>query len=113
MSAGDIRHEVLNEDDFLARFEPIPNHLDDGRGFDGCLFETFGSELAFVHQMVASAPGRVWTVLEADGVLSIESGYHYVNRLGYLVTRHAVPAGATVSVVVEDLTEAADAEVPS
>lgn len=99
------RHVDMAEDDFLARFEPIPNHLNADRGFDGCLFETFGEDLAFVRATVASEPQRVWTLVESDGVMSIESGYHHVNRLGYLVTRHPAEAAMTYSIVVEDLTE--------
>lgn len=101
-ATADGRHVEIDEDAFLARFVPIPNHIADvERAFDGCLFETFGPELAFVRQMAASAPGRVWTIIEADGAMSIESGYHVVNRLGYLVTRHAADAACTISVVIE------------
>ncbi len=28
-------HRELIEDDFLARFKPVPNHIDPNAGFDG------------------------------------------------------------------------------
>jgi len=88
-------HFALTEDDFLARFKPVPNHIDPSRGFDGCMFETFGEELAHVR---AQDRNFVWTILDCDGQILIESGFHFVNRLGYLIT--AVPAepGHTCSV---------------
>ena len=56
----------LTEDDFLARFKPVPNPIDPNAGFDGCLFETFGDDLAYVQ---AQDPNLVWTVLDCDGQL--------------------------------------------
>jgi hypothetical protein len=29
---------------------------------------------------------RLWTIVDADGDLLIVAGYHFVNRLGYLLT---------------------------
>lgn len=105
-------YRVIAEDDFFQRFQPIQNHIDAGHGFDGHLFETYGEELAFVRQMVASEPERVWTVVECDGVMSIESGYHYVNRLGYLITKQAHESDYWTSVTLEALTEPDDEAVP-
>jgi hypothetical protein len=62
----------LTEDDFLARFKPVPNPIDPSAGFDGCLFETFGEDLAY-------DPNLVWTVLDGDGQLAIASGFHFEN----------------------------------
>jgi hypothetical protein len=95
----------LTEDEFLARFKPVPNHIDPNRGFDGCLFETFGDEFAYVQ---AQDPNLVWTVLDGDGQLSIASGFHFVNRLGYLVASVPVPPDHTCSVACEDLAEPDD-----
>ena len=92
----------LTEDDFLARFKPVPNPIDPGAGFDGCLFETFGDDLAYVQ---AQDPNLVWTVLDSDGQLSIASGFHVVNRLGYLIASVPVAPDHIYSVACEDLTE--------
>jgi hypothetical protein len=87
--------QVLTEDDFLVRFKPAPNHIDPNAGFDGCMFETFGEELAHVK---AQDRDRVWTILDCDGQLFIESGFHSVNRLGYLVASVPTESDHTYSV---------------
>jgi hypothetical protein len=95
-------HQSLTEDDFLARFKPVPNHIDPSRGFDGCMFETFGEELAYVQ---GQDRNFVWTILDCDGQLLIESGFHFVNRLGYLIATVPTEPDHTYSVACEDLTE--------
>jgi hypothetical protein len=95
----------LTEDDFIARFKPVPNPIDPDAGFDGCLFETFGEDLAYVQ---AQDPNLVWTVLDGDGQLAIASGFHVVNRLGYLIASVPVAPDHTYSVACEDLTEPDD-----
>jgi len=95
----------LTEDDFIARFKPVPNPIDPSAGFDGCLFETFGEDLAYVQ---AQDPNLIWTVLDCDGQLAIASGFHVVNRLGYLIASVPVAPGHTYSVACDDLTEPDD-----
>lgn len=71
-------------DDWVAKYKPIKNHLDDNASGDGDMFETFGAELEFVR---AQDPRCIWTLVEGDdGGLYIESGYHFVNRLNYFIT---------------------------
>lgn len=88
MTPLSIAVHSIDEDTFIARFEPLPNHLDPHCGFDlgggGCLFASTGVEYQHV---LAQDPRTVWTLIEADGRLYIESGIHIVNSLGYLVTR--------------------------
>jgi len=36
--------------------------------------------------MVYLNPKRVWTILESEDTITIASGFHYVNRMGYLIT---------------------------
>lgn len=67
-------------------FRPIKNHLDNNASHDGHMFETYGTELDYVQAIHKTTPDRVWTVLDADGDTYIASGYHHVNRLGYLIT---------------------------
>lgn len=93
---------TLDEDIFLARFEPVPNHIDAHCGFDlgqgGCLFAVTGPEYRHVREQ---DPLAVWTLIEADGQLFIESGLHFVNRLGYLVTRVPIEPNVSYSVSLE------------
>jgi hypothetical protein len=72
--------------DFVARYTPQANHLDGNASVDGFMFETFGEELAHVKSVLGESPRRVWTIIEADGIEFISAGYHFVNRLGYLIT---------------------------
>lgn len=91
----------ISEDEFDQRFPLVPNHLnpqaswaiDDG---PGCLFETYGEELEFVR-------GRdvrfVWTLIDGDdGDMYLVSGFHRVNRVGYLISRTPVPEGTSIQV---------------
>lgn len=57
----------------------------------GCLYETFGEEVAHVLG-VGEKNGfkTVWTVLHSDGRSNawyITAGFHLVNRIGYLITK--------------------------
>lgn len=73
----------MTEDQFFEVYRPVKNHLDDNASFDGYLFETYGEELDCVRQHPDS---RIWTVLDCDGQWYIGSGYHHVNRVGYLIS---------------------------
>lgn len=79
-----------------AEFGPIPNHLEPDCGLDGCLYETFGDELDHVRSVLAQAPARIWTVVEAEGKWYITHGFRHVNRIGYLVTERALDANNPV-----------------
>ena len=73
----------LTEAQFDEMFNPIQNHLDENASFSGCMFETYGPELEYVRSLKDT--NRVVTILEADGDTFFASGYHFVNRLGYLI----------------------------
>jgi hypothetical protein len=97
----------LTEDEFDARFPLLRNHLNPNAtwGFDGagCLFETYGAELEFVRQQDERF---VWTFLEGDGhhgdTQYVVSGYHFVNRIGYLISTVPVPVGQCMEVALND-----------
>lgn len=76
----------LTEDKFFQQFNPIKNHLNPHASYEGCMFETFDAELAEVKKTLATKPLNVWTIISADGDLIIIQGYHYVDRIGYLIT---------------------------
>ena len=73
---------------FERDFPLVKNHLDANASFEGCLFETYGEELAFVRTMVAQ--NRVLTITGCDGKSIVGTGFHFVNRLGYLITKNPV-----------------------
>lgn len=88
--------KTLTEDEFYEQFNCIKNHFVEDCSFDGCMFETYGKEVEFI---VAIATGEVenkdrkqiWTIIESEGKMFFVSGYHYVNRMGYLLTEEQVP----------------------
>lgn len=51
--------------------------------FGGCMYETFGEELDYVK---AQPNKRIWTIIDEEDELFFIAGYHFVNRLGYLIT---------------------------
>lgn len=70
----------MDSDDFDDKFRPVKNPHDRNAGWDGCLFGTNGAELNFVRSQPAN---KVWT-LSSHGTLI--SGFHVVDRVGYVVT---------------------------
>lgn len=75
--------KTITEDQFLEQYKPVKNQFNDGYGFDGCMFETFGPNLAYVTATAQVSEAFVWTVYDD---MSITSGMHFVNRFGYLIT---------------------------
>ncbi len=69
---------------FWKRFKPIKNKISGEEAWEGRMFETYGKALEFVQ---AQPPNRVWTLLDCDGRLIVVTGFHFVNRLGYFVTK--------------------------
>lgn len=101
------KHHQLTDNEFWTRFRPVKNHLVPDAPFDGCMFETFGAEFEHVR---AQDPAIIWTVIDCDGTLAIESGCHLVNRLGYLVASRPRLGEDTYS-VEDDADEAEDKTV--
>lgn len=90
----------LTEEEFETRFPLRENHLNPqaswGDELGGCLFETYGEELEFVRQQ---DPRTVWTLVDGDdGDLCVHSGFHFVNRIGYLLSREPLPDGQELQV---------------
>lgn len=90
----------ITEDTFDELITLIPNHIDNNASFDGKMFETYGSEIDFVIEM--SKQNRVITIIEGDDDDSDDegeyspnmyytSGYHLVNRIGYLISKEPLP----------------------
>ena len=93
----------LTEDEFDKQHPLITNHINlnatwafgDG---PGCLFETSGEELDFVR---SQAPGTIWTLVDGDdGNQYVISGYHLVNRIGYLISTIPFPDDADIEVPI-------------
>ncbi|EAQ81502.1 hypothetical protein [Blastopirellula marina] len=91
----------LTEDEFDQRFPLVSNHLNSHAGWaigdgPGCLFETYGEELAFVRGQDVRF---VWTLIDGDdGDMYLVGGFHHVNRIGYLISSKPIPKGACIQV---------------
>lgn len=91
----------ITEDEFDQRYPLVPNYLNrhaswaTGDG-PGCLFETYGEELDFVR---AKDARFVWTLIDGDdGDMYLVSGFHRVNRVGYLISSKPLREGTCVQV---------------
>jgi len=103
----------ITEDEFDAAYPLKTNHLradaswGDSEG--GCLFETYGEELEFVRQQDSRT---VWTFVDGDdGDQYLISGFHYVNRIGYLVSTVPVQQGTDIQVRIPTHDDDPDAEI--
>ena len=92
---------TLSIAEFEERFPLVANPFEDAEPAwenedgEGCVFETYGEQLAFVR---ARDPLEIWTIMDDD---TIQSGYHTVNRLNYLVSSVKRAPGADFVVTVE------------
>ena len=90
---------TVSEEYFIARFKPQKNHFKDDANWDGCMYEAFGEDLAYVQQMAKENPKCVWTVLDCDGRTVVGDGFHFVNRMGYIITKLPCPDDAFIEVI--------------
>ena len=58
----------MTAEEFTELFQPVKNpNIPNGDGaFDGCMFETYGVEYAFVAKQYERDPYSVWTIMDAD-----------------------------------------------
>jgi hypothetical protein len=78
--------------DWVGRYQPILNTVVQDAPYDGYMFETYGAELDTVLQIRVVAPRTVWTLIDTGRRrLTISSGYHFVNRIGYFITEKPCP----------------------
>lgn len=90
-----MRKEIT-EDNFDEIFKPQINHIERAKqpmsvadedlcSFSGQMYETYGEEVEFVFNL-AKTTNRVWTIVEGDDdTMFYCAGFHYVNRIGFLV----------------------------
>jgi hypothetical protein len=72
---------------FLNEYKPQQNHLCEGAPYGGIMYETLGEEFDYVKKFIMSDKRRrVWTIVDDNGKDIIIAGYHFINRLGYVIT---------------------------
>ena len=93
----------ITEDEFDTRYPLVINHLNPNASWifgdgPGCLFETYGQELAFVS---SQNPRTIRTLVDGDdGNQYVLSGCHLVNRIGYLISTVPFPEDADILVSI-------------
>ena len=86
----------LTEDEWIATYKPIKNHLDTNASFNGEMFETYGEEVEFVKQQ---NPNTIWMYGDGDdGGGYVWSGWGFVNRIGYFITEVPFPDNTTIQI---------------
>ena len=71
---------------FDQKYTLTKNLIDKNSGWDGCMFETYGEELIHVQRIQAQSPWRVWTWVNTDSGSSLCAGFHFCNRIGFIIT---------------------------
>lgn len=89
----------MSYEDFLEKFKPVKNTIDTNASYDGLMFETFGKEYARVRR---ANDYKIFTIVEAEGNLFITSGWHFVNRIGYFVTKVAFDKEEEIEINLQD-----------
>lgn len=89
----EVTIKKLTEKQFDKKFKLVKNHIDKNASFDGNMFETYGKEIEYVIKMAKK--NRVVTIIECESdapdngefqmCMVYASGYHIVNRIGYLI----------------------------
>ena len=92
---------ALSEEAFIALFQPQQNQFNGNAPYDfgsgGTMYETYGEEYDHV---IAQSADYIWTICSNGGNDDyITSGYHFADRLGYILTAQPVPAG--VKLIIE------------
>lgn len=68
---------------FEKTYKPIKNPFVQNSSYDGCMFETYGVELAHIREQDNK---NIWTIINCENEESwIIPGYHIVDRFGYLL----------------------------
>lgn len=101
---------TLTWDEFEEKFNPIQNIVTKREEFNGWIFETYDQDINYIHDYNNNRPDHVWTIIDA-GVIQIVSGYHFVNRLGYVITAKPFDPAIYYSVIdPEDIEDFKDEE---
>lgn len=73
--------KIMTYDYWLENFEPIASDADNGVTH----YETYGNELDYV---IKQDPKQIWTEVQGDYGTYIVSGFRYINRLQYYITKN-------------------------
>ena len=74
---------ILTVDEWVEKYNPIKNHIDENTSFDGCSFETYDEELEFVQ---SQDPHKIWTLVNVGNESYIVPGFRWIDRDLYFIT---------------------------
>lgn len=75
--------KTITYEQFEQQYKPIKNPFVQDSSYNGCMFETYGVELAYVREQDVK---KIWTIVDCDNEeIWIVPGYSIVNRLGYIL----------------------------
>lgn len=97
--------DTLSYDEWEVTYKPIKNLYVQDAGFNGCLYETYGTEEQVIKHLAVTDPQRVWTWVDGDDGTYLISGMAFVNRIGYIITEHPCPEQEHVEVEVDKYEE--------
>lgn len=79
----------MNRNEFTTKYTLIKNPFSEFRNKDDIYFAPDDIELDYVR---SHDPACVWTItIGDDGALWLYSGYHYEERISFLLTQQPVP----------------------
>ena len=74
---------IITYEQFEETYKPQKNPFIQDSSYDGCMFETYGVELAHVKEQDIK---NIWTLIDSENEnWYIVPGYSIVNRLGYFI----------------------------
>ena len=74
---------IITFEEFEETYKPIKNPFVQDSSYEGCMFETYGVELAHVRKQNNN---NIWTIIDCeDEEQYIIPGYGIINRIGYLI----------------------------
>lgn len=74
---------VFTFDEWVEKYKPIRNHIEESSTFEGYAFETYGEEFDFVCNQ---SPDKIWTLRNLGHKEVITFGLGWVDRDFYFVT---------------------------
>lgn len=90
---------------FVKEYKPIKNKVK-GASIDGYMFETFGDELedlkAKAKKLGKGSGLHIWSLIDNNDGKDwyLINGWHWVNRLGYIITKIPWKEGEDIEVEV-------------
>jgi hypothetical protein len=74
---------IFTIDDWIEKYNPIKNHINEDRPYDGLSFETYDEEIDFVS---SQNPCNIWTLVYAKDEYYIVPGFRWMDRECYFIS---------------------------